>query len=164
MTNLEVHKIKEIHPGVFWMLLDFPTSQLLQFVISDEYEYVWCHNHEVGNYSWDTYHLPLFNDKVAYDVISRVVRFDFIIPTKEFKEILPKLTPGVHVIQLNKMPPDYLDLNKIKGKPRYKLLDECEWLFEFDVPGNDYGQIMSPKEEVLSGLLHNPELDLRKSP
>jgi hypothetical protein len=23
--SLEVHKIKEIHPGVFWMLLDFPT-------------------------------------------------------------------------------------------------------------------------------------------
>lgn len=95
--SLEVHKIKEIHPSVFWMLLDFPTSKLLPFILSDEYQYVWCHNHRVGNYSWNEYLLPLFQDKVAYDVVSRIVLFDFIVSTEKFKELLPKLKAGVHV-------------------------------------------------------------------
>ncbi len=162
--NLEVHKIKEIHPGVFWMLLYFPTSQLLSHILSDEYQYVWVHNHRVGNYSWDEYRLPLFQDKVEYEVRSRVIHLDFVMPAEKFKEVLPKLSPGVHVIQLNKMPPDYFDLDRVKGKSRYKLLGECEWLFEFDVPGNDYGQLVSPKEELLLNLLRNPAIDLENLP
>jgi hypothetical protein len=162
--SLEVHKIKEIHPDVFWMLLDFPTSKLLPFILSDKYQYIWCHNHLVGNYSWNEYRLPLFQDKVAYDVVSRIVLFDFIVPTEKFKEILPKLDAGVHVIQLNKMPPDYFDLDKIKGKERYRLLAECDWLFEFDVPGNDYGQLASPNEELLQNLLRNPAINLKDLP
>jgi len=162
--GMEVHKIKEIHPSVFWMLLDFPTSKLLPFLLSDEYQYVWCHNHIVGNYSWDEYRLPLFQDKVAYDVVSRIVSFDFIVSTEQFKEILPKLDAGVHVVQLNKMPPDYFDLDRVKGKERYRLLAECDWLFEFDVPGNDYGQIASPSEELLQNLLQNPAVDLSELP
>ena len=162
--SMEVHKIKEIHPSVFWMLLDSPTSKLLPFLLSDEYQYVWCHNHIVGNYSWDEYRLPLFQDKVAYDVVSRIVSFDFIVSTEKFKEILPKLGAGVHVVQLNKMPPDYFDLDSVKGKERYRLLAECDWLFEFDVPGNDYGQIASPNEELLQKLLQNPVGDLNDLP
>jgi hypothetical protein len=162
--SLEIHKIKEIHPGVFWMLLDFPTSKLLPFILNDEYQYVWCHDHRVGNYSWDEYRLPLFQDKAAYDVVSRIVSFDFIVPTKKFRELLPKLDAGIHAIQLNKMPPDYFDLDKIKGKERYRLLAECEWLFEFDVPGNDYGELVSPKEELLQNLLRNPAVNLEALP
>jgi hypothetical protein len=162
--SLEVHKIKEIHPGVFWMLLDFPTSRLLPLILSDEYRYVWSHNHRVGNYSWSEYSLPLFQDKDAHNVVSRIVLFDFIVPTEIFKEILPKLDAGVHVIQLNQMPPDYLDLDNIKGKERYRLLAQSEWLFEFDVPGNDYGQIASPREELLQSLLRNPAIDLNDLP
>ena len=162
--SLEVHKIKEIHPGVFWMLLDFPTSRLLTFILSDEYRYIWCHNHRVGNYSWSEYRLPLFQDKDAHDVASRIVLFDFIVSTEKFKEILPKVDAGVHVIQLNEMPPDHLDLDKIKGNERYRLLAESDWLFEFDVPGNDYGQIASPKEELLQSLLRNPAIDLNDLP
>jgi len=162
--SLEVHKIKEIHPGVFWMLLDFPTSRLLPFILSDEYRYIWCHNHRVGNYSWAEYRLPLFRDNDAHDVASRIVLFDFIVSTEKFKEILPKVDAGVHVIQLNEMPPDHFDLDKIKGKERYRLLRESDWLFEFDVPGNDYGHIASPKEELLHSLLRNPAIDLKDLP
>jgi hypothetical protein len=77
---------------------------------------------------------------------------------------LPKVDAGVHVIQLNEMPPDHLDLDKIKGNERYRLLAESDWLFEFDVPGNDYGQIASPKEELLQSLLRNPAIDLNDLP
>jgi len=160
--SLEVHKIKEIHPGVFWMLLDFPTSRLLPFILSDKYRYVWCHNHRVGNGSWREYRLPLFLDKDAHDVASRIVFFDFIVPTEKFKEILPKVDAGVHVIQLNEMPPDYFDLDRIKGN--YRLLAKSDWLFEFDVPGNDYGQIASPKEELLQSILRNPAIDPKDLP
>ena len=85
-------------------------------------------------------------------------------PTEKFSEILQNLDAGVHVIQLNEIPPDYFDLDKIKGKERYKLLAESDWLFEFDVPGNDYGQIASSKEELLRSLLRNPAIDLNDLP
>ena len=162
--SLDVHKIKEIHPGVFWMLLDFPTSKLLHFFLSDEYQFVWCHNHLVGNYTWDKFRLPLFTGNSSYEVISRVVSFDFILPTSKFRNILPQLRAGVHVVQLNKLPPDYFDLDKVKGKERYRLLSECDWLFEFDVPGNDYGQIASPRKELLEELLNHAEIDLKNLP
>lgn len=87
-----------------------------------------------------------------------------IVLTAEFKEIMLKLDAGIHVIQLNKMPPDYFDLDKIKGKERYRLLAECDWLFEFDVPGNDYGEIVSPKEALLQNLLRNPAMDWNHLP
>jgi hypothetical protein len=162
--SLKVHKIKEIHPGVFWMLLSFPTSRLLQYILDDKYQYVWCHNHSLGNYFWDEYRLPLFRDKIDYEVMARVVDFDFIMPTEKFKEILPKMNRGVHVVQLNKMPPDYFNLDRVKGLSRYKLLTECDWLFEFSVPGNDYGEIASPKEELLLNLLQNQAIDLNNLP
>jgi hypothetical protein len=162
--SLEPYKIKEIHPGVFWMLLDWPTSKLLSLLLSDEVRYVWCHNHVVGNYTWDTFRLPLFGGNSLYDVISRMVSFDFILPTREFRSILPQLQAGVHVIQLDKLPPDYFDLDKVKGRERYRLLGECDWLFEFDTPGNDYGQIASPRKNWLEGILTNPEIDLKNLP
>jgi hypothetical protein len=162
--SLEIHKIKEIHPGVFWMLLDCPTSKLLHFLLSDKYQYVWCHNHLVGNYTWDKFRLPLFRSTSPYDVISRVATFDFILPTGEFRNILPQLRVGVHVVQLNKLPPDYFDLDKVKGKERYRLLSECDWLFEFDAPENDYGQLASPQKGLLEGLLNNAEIDLKNLP
>ena len=108
--------------------------------------------------------MPLFQGEDTHDVASRIVLFDFIVPTGEFKEILPKLDAGVHVIQLNEMPPDHFDLDKIKGKERYRLLAESDWLFEFEVPGNDYGQIASSKEELLQSLLRNPAIDLNDLP
>jgi len=153
--SFEVNVVKEIHPGVFWMLLEFPTSRLLEEILDDSYQYVWCHNHIVGNYSWAQYRLPLFRDNVAYDVTSRIMSFDFLMPTENFKAALPKCAPGIHVIQLNKMPPDYFDLDKIKGQARYELLADCEWLFEFDVPGNDNGQIASPNKQLLLALQQN---------
>ena len=151
--NLKINEIKEIHPGVFWMLLDRPTSNLLHRLLSDKYQYVWCHNHLVGNYTWDKFKLPLTGNSDPYDVISRIVSFDFILPTREFRSALPQLQAGIHVVQLDKLPPDYFDLDKVKGTERYRLLGECDWLFEFDAPGNDYGQIASPRREWLADVL-----------
>ncbi|HEV2803031.1 MAG TPA: hypothetical protein VGW12_21370 [Pyrinomonadaceae bacterium] len=162
--DLEIHKIKEIHPGVFWMLLDWPTSKLLHLLLSDKYQYVWCHNHLVGNYTWDKFTLPLFGGSTTYNVISRTVTFDFILPTGEFRSILPQLRAGIHVVQVDRLPPDYFDLDKVKGKERYRLLNECDWLFEFDVPGNDYGQIASPRKEWLESILHSDKIDLKNLP
>jgi hypothetical protein len=151
--TVEVNVIKEIHPGVFWSLLEYPTSRMLSSILDDSYRYVWCHNHIVGDYTWKTFSLPLFSDNVAHEVRSRIVRFDFITSTEAFRRILPQLEAGIHVIQLNQLPPDYFDLDQIHGKTKYDLLWQCDWLFEFDVPGNDYGQIATPNKHFLSGLL-----------
>ena len=107
----------------------------------------------VGNGSWENYRLLLFQDKVSHDVLAKQVVFDFIVLTERFKQILPQLDPGIHVIQLNILPPHYLEPDRLEGTRWYKLLSECDWLFEFDIPGNDYGQSASPKEDFLLGLL-----------
>jgi len=41
----------------------------------------------------------------------------------------------------------------------YRLLGECDWLFEYDVAGNDFGEIVSPKRDFLEELLRNPSIE-----
>ena len=71
--------------------------------------------------------------------------FDFIVLTEKFKEILPEIDAGVYSIRLNKVPPDYFDLDKIKVEKCDRLLAEGDWLFEFDVPGKITGRLQVPK-------------------
>ena len=147
--KVETHTIKQLQQGVYWTLLEWPTSELLPALLRDTHRYVWCHNHEVGNFTWRPFVLPLALDTCPQPVISRLARFDFILPVTDFLRVLPQLHRGIHVVQLNRLPADYLDLDRIKGPERYRLLSEAEWLFEFNVPGNDYGELASCDRTLL---------------
>ena len=77
------------------------------------------------------------------------MKFDFIVPTERFLEILPGLQPAIKAVQLGKLPPDYLDMGKLHGQPLYDILADCGWHVLVDTPANDYGQLLSPRREVL---------------
>ncbi len=70
-------------------------------------------------------------------------------PTTRFLSLLPSLGPAIRAVQLKTLPPDYLDLARIQGKERYRLLAEIGWHVLLETPANDYGQLMSPHRHVL---------------
>jgi hypothetical protein len=162
-----INTIKEIYPGHFQIILDFATVDILKFVLSDKYKYVWVNTHKTKNsLDWNTYELPLFNNNDYYKVLARNINFDFVMPTNEFKTILTKVGPGIALTQINELPKYYLDPATIKGKTRYDLLlKECDYLFEIDLPSaTDYGTLVSCKRDYLQSLLDSPEINWSNLP
>lgn len=93
--------------------------------------------------------MPVLDPTEPISITSRLATFDFILPTDKFLEILPQMRPAIKAVQLNSLPPDYLDMRRIQDKQLYRLLGECGWHVLIDTPANDYGQGMSPKREVV---------------
>jgi hypothetical protein len=162
-----INQIKEIFPGHFQIILDFATVKFLPHVLRDDHKFVLIFNHTLDDFEqWGLYDLPLFNSKPNYKVTARNIRFDFALPTIEFKNLLPNLKGGITLIQLNHLPNSYLDLNKIKGKNRYELLkNECEYLFEINIPSaTDYGTLVSPDRGYLQSLIDNDKINWKNLP
>jgi hypothetical protein len=147
--TLEKNKIKEVAPGVYWVLLECPESSLLRDILDPLFGYVLCWDYDVGDFTWREARLPLIDLTEPIDVISRAVRFDFVLPIGAFLEILPRMRPAIKAVQLGSLPPDYLDMSRVKGQQLYRILGECGWHVLLDTPANDYGQLMSPRREVL---------------
>lgn len=157
-----INTIKEVYPGHFQIILDFATVDFLKFVLSDEYKYVWVYSHQTkGSLEWKSYSLPLFDNQSYHQLLARHLSFDFIMPTSEFKKVLPQIGPGITMTQLNELPKYYLDPATIKGKTRYDLLlKECDYLFEIDLPSaTDYGTLVSSDRDFLQSLLDNRDID-----
>jgi hypothetical protein len=162
-----INTIKEIFPGQFQIILDFATSAIVPYILSNEYKYVWVYNHTLQNhFSWEKHSLPLFDSQTKFEVLARHIQFDFIMPTEEFRQVIPQLSSGITLIQFNNQPKDYLDLSRIKGKMRYELLKkECNYLFELQIPSaTDYGTIVSSDRSYLQSLLDALELDWSNLP
>jgi hypothetical protein len=147
--SLETNQIKEVAAGVYWVRFWCPESYILRELLDPKIPFVLCWDHNIGNYTWREFHLPVLNPCEPIDVISRIVSFDFVLPTQRFLEILPYMNPAIKAVQLNQVPPDYLDMRNIKGEQLYRILSQCGWHVLLDTPANDYGQMMSPKQEVL---------------
>lgn len=162
-----INTIKELYLGHFQIILDFATTKILPYVLKDEYQYVWvCHHSTHNSLEWREYELPLFDNQHNHKVLGRNISFDYILPTAQFKELLPQLATGIFLIQINKLPPYYLNPNTIKGKTRYDLLlKECDYLFEIDLPSaTDYGTLRSSNRDFLQSLLDNKDIDWSNLP
>jgi hypothetical protein len=162
-----INCIKESGEGRYRIILDFATTNILPFLISDHYKYVWVHNHVTGKqYEWKQFNLPIKNSQTYTTVLARRVNFEFVLPTEEFKKIMTDWKGGIELIQMNNLPPHYMDLNKVKGNKRYEILEkECDYLFEVDIPSaTDYGTLISPKRDYLQSLLDNPEINWNHLP
>jgi hypothetical protein len=72
------------------------------------------------------------------------------MPTPRFRELLPKFRNRIRAVQLRQAPPDYLDLNRIRGPELFRLLGECGWHVLLDTPANDFGQVFSPNRDVVA--------------
>jgi hypothetical protein len=168
-----IHTIKEIYDGQYYTILDFATNKFLEYILDDNYKYVWISNHHVVKnndyqefYDWRQYNLPLFDSNSYYNILARKIEFEFAMPTPEFREVLPRLAPGITLIQLNQLPKHYLDLDRIQGKTRYELLTkECDYLFEIYLPSaTDYGELVSPNKKWLESLLNNKSINWENQP
>ena len=75
---------------------------------------------------------------------------------------IPETNANLHILQVNNLPPYYLDLNRLEGKTRYDLLKkETDYLFEVNLPfsgvSSDYTEIVSPSLSFLNKLLKEIE-------
>lgn len=159
--------IKEIYAGHYQIVLDFATNAFLNYVLRDDYKYVWVYNHHLLNsLNWQECLLPLVDNENSYPVFARKLVFDFAMETKDFKQLLPKLHSGINLLQINLLPKYYLDLSQIQGKTRYDLLaKECDYLYEIDIPSaTDYGTLISSNREWLQSLIDNKEIDWNNLP
>lgn len=162
-----INCIKEIAPDRFRIILDFATTNILQYLLRDSYKYVWVHNHTTeSSFEWRNYNLPIKNELKNYSVLAKSVNFDFIMPTHEFKTIMTNWNGGIELLQINNLPPSYLDLNKVKGNKRYEILkNECNYLFEVNIPSaTDYGTLISSDRNYLQSLLDNSEINWNDLP
>lgn len=164
----ELHTIKEIYPGHFYMLLDSASNKFLEYVLDDNYKYIWVSNHVVAKTNdykeiceWREYNLPLYNNHSYHNILARKITFEFAMPTPEFRGVLPNLPPGITLVQLNQLPKHYLQLDRIEGKTRYELLTkECDYLFSIYLPSaTDYGELVSPNRDWLESLLNNKSIN-----
>lgn len=130
--NVSMNSISELTDGVFYSVLDFCDSMLLEKLLDPSVGYVWSLGYNYGNFTWHSQKMPLERGVEPRSVFTRNATFDFILPTWDFLEFLPRLPKQQHIVQMNKMPPDYADLAVIKGKQRFALLDRLEWAFEFE--------------------------------
>jgi len=162
--SIETCRITELHPGVYYTALPFCSSRLLPYLVADTTGYLLCLGHRTGNYTWRPYDLPLNTEGVRANVLSRSISFDFLLPTGQLLSLLPSLRPAIHALHLHAQPPDHLDLHVIKGKARYSLLREIGWSFEFETPGNDFGQLSAPSRAFLEAFLRHPSLSFTDLP
>jgi hypothetical protein len=135
-------------------------------LIQRQHKFIWVYGYELkGNDSWTMFQLPI-SDKLHRTVLARQLKYDFIIGTNEFDEVKNEMPNGVTLFQINKHPPDFLDLGKIKGKTRYDLLKkECDYLFEIDLPSAvDYGTLVSSNKSYLTELLDDKGINWKDLP
>ena len=159
--EIEVNKIKKIYQGHYMMLLDFPDKDWLKYLLDDSYKYVWVVDYCMQGCEWSKKHHSLFK-KSAEDIYVRNMHMDFIMETPEFLQWIPETNANLHILQVNNLPPYYLDLNRLEGKTRYDLLKkETDYLFEVNLPfsgvSSDYTEIVSPNLSFLNKLLKKIE-------
>lgn len=155
-----LNKIVEIGPDRFRILLDFATAKLIPHLINDNYKYIWVHNHTLVQNQWKEFELPIAKGN-KQKVLARNLNYEFIIETSRFDEIGESLTGGVNLVQLNKLPAYYFDLDMVEGNNRYTFLkEECDYLFELILPKDrDYGTIISHDRDYLQSLIEDPNID-----
>lgn len=154
--EIKTNEIKDIYKGHYFMLLDFPTIDILNYMLDKSYQYVWGVNYEKHGCKWEKDSCKLF-EKEWDGLYTRNVNMEFLMNTSDFMERLPYIQDNLHIMQINKMPPYYLNLNRIKGKTRYDLLKtETDYLFEVKLPfssiSSDYTEIVSPNLDFLIGI------------
>lgn len=154
--SIETGQIKEIYSGHFQLILDFPTPYILKDILDLSYKYVWGFNHVENPIEWSDTSFHLYGQDVGL-IKTRNIYMEYLIETTSFLNLIPFIHRTVQIIQTNQLPPSYLNLKLLQGKPRYDLLKEkVNYLFEIEIPGSlDYAPIISPNRDFLLHVLHS---------
>ena len=114
MSSIHSYEINEIYHGQYHMMLDFPDVEDIKKIISTEYNYIWFYDctscgvnwHKVDSISFET---PL------KDILMSNVHFECIMETELIQELEPYMKGGFHMVQLNKLQPPYLRMDRQSG-------------------------------------------------
>ncbi len=152
----ETNKIQEAFSGHFQVILDFPDATDLPKILDKTVKYVWGIGHKEGGSSWLNYNHTLFGEQMPVDaILARKIEMEFIVETTTFINLIPSIHQTINLIQINIIPPVYLDLKKFEGLKRYQMLQkEVDYLFELVMPGaTDYATLISPNITFLEGVV-----------
>ena len=147
--GIDIHKMKEIYPGVFYSVLDMPDADIFLKLIDPDMAYVLCWENGVGNYTWQDFNLPITSPEKVEKVLARRIEFSFCCATEKFMTLLPNMEPSLKAVQLNAVPPKHFSIEQFPKKQTWRVLKECGWHVMIDIPGNDYGEVFSPYREVV---------------
>ena len=156
-NKIEVNKIKEIYPGHYFVLLDFPAKEDLYEIVDLSYKYIWGFNHIENGTEWKKYPYNLFGKSISeMKIEARNMQFEYIISTNDFVKLVPNINQTISIIQTNIVPPYYMDINRLKGKGKYDLLkNKIDYLFELEMPGAvDYAPLISPSIYFLENVIN----------
>ena len=119
---IEINKIKEIYEGTYFLSSDSLAKDILHKILDKSVKYVWGINHKEYGVTWKSVPCQIYEQDFS-NVFVRNVNMEFLMKTEDFCKILPRLKhTNFHLIQTNRIPPYYLDINRIKGKTLYELL------------------------------------------
>lgn len=156
--EIEINKIKEIYNKHYFVLLDFPTPNDLFKILDRSYKYVWGVEHSENKTEWKDYDYYLFDKKNEnIKIKARNLRMEYLIKTDDFFKIIPNIHQTIRIVQTNHIPPYYLDINKLEGKPKYDLLHQkIDYLFELELSGAvDFAPLVSPNIKFLEQVVAN---------
>lgn len=145
-------EVKEIHDGHFAVRLDFPSSAILTHLLNDQWSYVWGLKHVEVRSKWEAYEGELFGTPMKKSSSQvRNLAFEFLVSTTEFIEVVNSINRSVHIVQVNKIPPSYINFDRLKGRGKYELLNkQLDYLFEIEIPGaRDYAYLVSSKRSII---------------
>lgn len=153
---IESNSIKEIHKGIYHLILDFPERDFIYMILSNSYKYVWGINHIENSLEWSVYKHSLFGISDNLNEIEvRNINLEFLVKTQDFKKLIPKINQKITIIQTNIKPPYYLDLKNLNDASKYQLLkSKIDFLFELEMPSQpDYTPIISSNKAFLEDII-----------
>jgi hypothetical protein len=156
------NEITETAPGVFGVLLEPCSCQVLPFVlVSDPRSIVWLvayHPHHIVE--WIDLPLPLTADAPAEILRARLPSFDVQFPIASFLERLPRMhaRAGMLAVQVERPVPDTLTFNKLGSDPHgHAVLKQNGWLLSFDLPHDgEHAWVECPDRAHLERVLASP--------
>lgn len=151
MKSIEPHQTNERWPGVYETILHQAPDQLALELISGDYRWILCWDHWVegdDESGWSEFNLPIDGGGKNWQIHTRGFHYDLLCPTVQFRKM--DVSPeNIRMVQFDEFPQRYLNLSKIEGKQRYKMLACLNWNFLCEVYSGKYFYLCSPNRQLI---------------
>ena len=152
-------EIREFQPNIFNLMLNPCSAMVLPHILSEEVPFVWLESHcPSDHHEWWQAQVPLRRGGQYFPLKVRSLRFDLLLPIKQFLSLLPEFTDaGMLLLQLQREMPNSLVPRSLNDNERYKVLVQNGLYLEFELPhAGEYASVVSPHQEVLERIKNNP--------
>jgi hypothetical protein len=151
LDNFEPHEIREKYTGVYETILHDTPDELVYELISDKFDWILCWEHWVegeAETGWAEFFLPVAGNQRNRKVFTRGFYFDLLCKTNEYLDMNLGIA-NLRMVQFDNFPQRYLELSKIKGQQRFRLLDELRWNFLCEINSDKYFYLGSPNRKLV---------------